>query len=108
MIELTKNEELILLSIYKLNEDAYGVPIRKNYKEITGKELNYGSMHNTLYLLVRRGFVVTSESQPESKKGGRRKVLYSLTSNGRKALKEAQQKYKAAWGDIPDVAFEEE
>jgi len=108
MVELTRNEELILLSIWKLKDNAYGVTIRKNYLEITGKALNFGSMYNTLYLLVRRGFVVTNESEPQSVKGGRRKVLYYLTSEGKKALREAQQVQKLAWGDVPDVAFEED
>jgi len=43
MIELTRNEELILLSIWKLKDNAYGVTIRENFKQVTGKALNYGS-----------------------------------------------------------------
>ncbi len=107
MIELTKNEELILLSIWKLKDNAYGVTVRQNYKSITGKELNYGSMYNTLYLLVRRGFVVNNESDPEAKKGGRRKILYTLTPEGIRALKEAQKIQKLAWDNIPDLSIEE-
>lgn len=106
MYELTKNEELVLLSIWKLEGNAYGVTIRGNLKKITGKALNYGSLYNTLYLLVRRGFVESRESEPLSKKGGRRKVLYSLTREGKKALSKAQKIHKLAWDDVPDYAFE--
>ena len=106
MYELTKNEELILLSIWKLKDNAYGVTIREHFKKITGKVLNYGSLYNTLYLLVRRRFVISGESDPLSKQGGRRKVLYSLTPEGRMALSDAQRIHKLAWGDVTDYAFE--
>jgi PadR family transcriptional regulator PadR len=106
MYELTKNEELTLLSIWKLKDNAYGVTIRENFKKITGKTLNYGSLYNTLYLLVRRGFVESRESEPLSRQGGRRKVLYSLTREGDKALSNAQRVHKLAWDDVPDYVFE--
>lgn len=106
MYELTKNEELILLSIWKLGDNAYGVTIRENFKKITGKTLNYGSLYNTLYLLVRRGLVESKESEPLSKQGGRRKVLYSMTREGEKALSNARRVHKLAWSDVPDYSFE--
>ncbi len=106
MHELTKNEELILLCIWKLKDNAYGVTIRELFKKITGKVLNYGSLYNTLYLLVRKKCVTSRESKPLSVKGGRRKILYSLTSEGEKALKEVQKVQKLAWEDVPDFAFE--
>jgi PadR family transcriptional regulator PadR len=106
MHELTKNEELILLCIWKLKCIAYGVTIRELFKKITGKALNYGSLYNTLYLLVRKKYVTSQESEPLSVKGGRRKILYSLTSAGEKALKKIQKIQKLAWGDVPDFTFE--
>ena len=105
MIELTKNEELILLSIWKLKEGAYGVTIRENFREITGKTLNYGSLYNTLYLLLRKGLVLSQESEPLSKKGGRRKILYSLTRDGERVLVSIQKMHKIAWDDVPDLAM---
>ena len=106
MKELTRNEELILLSIWKLEDGAYGVTIRESFRGITGKALNFGSLYNTLYLLVRKGLVTQKESAPLSKKGGRRKILYSLTRDGQEALLEAQKMHSLAWGGIPDLALE--
>jgi len=104
MHDLTKNEELILLSIWKLKKDAYGVTIRENFRNVTGKALNYGSLYNTLYLLVRKGLVISQESEPQSKKGGRRKVLYGLTESGIKALQDARRIQQAAWKNVPNLA----
>ena len=105
MIELTRNEELILLSIWKLKDNAYGVTIRENFKQVTGKTLNYGSLYNTLYLLVRRGFIESKESSPVAKKGGRRKILYTLTTEGKQALQDVQKIQKKAWVDVPELAI---
>lgn len=107
MQELTKNEELILLSIWKLADRAYGVTIRENFRYITGKNLNYGSLYNTLYQLVRKGLIKPEESQPLSKRGGRRKILYSLTTSGKKALEDARKIHKLAWHNIPDLTLNE-
>ena len=104
MAELTRNEEFILLSIWKLKGNAYGISIRADFRTVTGKALNYGSLYNTLSRLAQRGFVTTSESAPISRQGGRRKILYTLTSQGEKALAEAQRIQKMAWGKVPDLS----
>ncbi|MFC1493192.1 PadR family transcriptional regulator [candidate division KSB1 bacterium] len=106
MEDLTKNEELILLSIWRLKEEAYGISIRKNVMEVTKRKLHYGSMYNTLYKLVQKRYVVTGKSGPESKRGGRSKVLYTLSNEGKRALKESQKVHDLAWSGITDYAFD--
>jgi DNA-binding PadR family transcriptional regulator len=105
MALFSRNEELILLSIWKLKDNAYGVTIRQQFMEITRQKLHYGSLYNTLERLIRKGLVTSRESRPESKKGGRRKKLYHLTPEGKKVLKEAQTLYRSAWKNIPDYIF---
>ncbi len=107
MYDLTKNEELILLSVWKLRDNAYGMSIKDVFKKTTGKILNYGSMYNTLFMLVRKGYIDTKEGRPESKRGGRRKVLYSITSEGRRALSHAQMIQNRAWGGVVDLGYNE-
>lgn len=100
MHDLTKNEELILLSIGKLSGNAYIVTIRKNLAEITGKTFNYGSLCNTLSSLVRKGLIISENSAPKAKQGGRRKVLYFLTAEGKNGLKHAYEIHKLAWSGV--------
>ncbi len=108
MNDLTKNEELILLSIWRLKDNAYGITIRKDIIKRTERELHYGSLYNTLYMLVNKGLIDTQKSQPESKKGGRSKVLYYMTADGKKALKESQKMHDMAWNGIDRIALDEE
>ena len=105
MPKLSRNEELILLSIWKLKDNAYGVTIRKSFMEMNSHALHYGSLYNTLELLARKRLVSCQESRPESKRGGRRKKLYYLTQEGKRALKEAQSVYRTAWEAVSDLEF---
>jgi DNA-binding PadR family transcriptional regulator len=105
--DLGRNEELLLLSIWRLGENAYGVTLREAYREATGKELNFGSLYNTLYRLVRKGLARSRESGPESRKGGRRKILYAITPDGKRALHDALEARRRAWDGIPGLAAEE-
>ena len=105
MHELTKREEFVLLAIWKLKENAYGITVRKAVIDMSKQKLHYGSLYNTLYQLVKKGLVDTAESAPEAVKGGRSKVLYRLTAGGCRALKTAQEVQKSVWGSIPDFVF---
>lgn len=100
MYELTKREEFLLLSILRLKEDAYIVSLRRHIKEISGKSINHGSLCNTLSSLIRKGYITSKESLPLPKQGGRRKVLYFLTNEGKKALKHAYEIQKLAWDGL--------
>ena len=53
MIKLSKNEEFILLSVWKLKDNAYGVTIRRDFMKATNQTLHFGSLYNTLELLMR-------------------------------------------------------
>ena len=103
MYELTKHEELILLAILKLRENAYIVTLRRHIKEISGKSINYGSLCNTLSALIRKGYIKSRESDPLPKQGGRRKVLYSLAAEGKRALKQAYDIQQRAWEGLIEL-----
>ena len=52
--EVTLHEQIHLLSIYRLGDQAYGVPIRGQVMDVTGKNLHYGTLYNTLDKLVKK------------------------------------------------------
>lgn len=97
MYKLSKHEELILAAIWRLAGNAYIVTLRKHFDKITGKSINGGSLCNTLASLVRKGLIKSQESKPVSRQGGRRKVLYFLTIEGKRALNHANKIQKLVW-----------
>ena len=82
MIDLTKYEELLLISILHLKENAYGVFIRRKIKKTTGKQWNYGTLYRMLDQLVRKGLLERKEGESMPEKGGRRKKYYKITKFG--------------------------
>jgi len=97
---LGRTEETILLSIWRLQDDAYGVTIRKDLKNRTGSDWSVGAIYAPLQRLERKGLVTTRFGEPEAKRGGRRTVLYSLSIKGRAALIELKSSHEALWQGI--------
>jgi len=104
MKELTVAEEIILTAILRLEDNAYGVAIRKKVAEVTQKEFIYGTLYNLLDQLVRKGFVSKTRGTPTSERGGRSKIYYALTPSGVEALQHARSLHKKIWDGLPDLA----
>lgn len=91
MIKLGAFEELVLLAVGALGDQAYGVAIKDLLKEKGGKNPSIGALHSALYRLESKGFLKSWEGGATSERGGRRKKFYILTAFGKKVLKEAHQ-----------------
>jgi len=100
MKNLTKNEEIILLSIWRLKEEAYGVKIKNFIKNGIGKDWNYGTLYCILDQLVNKGMVTKKEGKPMPERGGRRKIYYTISQDGREVLQEALELQKTLWNGI--------
>ena len=103
---LSRSEEIVLLAIWKLPGNAYGVSIRDLVSELTGQDWTLGAIYVPLDKLTRREFVKKYMSHPTANRGGRRKCLYDLTEGGIKALKEIRDIQRALWQDLPELSFE--
>ena len=106
MKELTKIEEILLLAIWRLKEDAYGVKIRQNVSQMIGKEFTYGNLYSALSQLTKKKYVKKTLGEPTPDRRGRRKIFYTISSAGMKALKAAREMNQKMWEDITDYAFD--
>jgi PadR family transcriptional regulator, regulatory protein PadR len=89
MKDLTLTEEMFLLTVMKLKDNAYGVSIRRHVSETTNRIYPYGTLYSALDKLVRQGFLIKSVSKPIPERGGRRRNYYHITQEGIQALKNA-------------------
>jgi PadR family transcriptional regulator PadR len=105
---LSRNEEIILLAVWRLEGGAFGISIRDQVSEATGYQWSLGAVYVPLDKLARKGYIAKSYSRPEARRGGRSKVLYHLTSKGREALRAVREIEASLWKGIPGHAFEEE
>lgn len=103
---LSRSEEIILLAIWRLKDNAYGVTIRELASQSTGYQWDFAAVYITLDKLTAKGFVFKSLSEPTKERGGRSKCMYILSPEGKNALKVIREVQKSLWEGIPDVAFE--
>lgn len=95
-----RTEELLLLAVWRLQDDAYGVTIRNELHARTGAEWSLGSLYAPLHRLEQKGYVKTRYGAPEAKRGGRRTVLYALTPKGKQALLDVRAVQDALWSGL--------
>ncbi|NIM90962.1 MAG: hypothetical protein GTO17_08440 [Candidatus Aminicenantes bacterium] len=106
MKDLTKIEEILLLSIWRLNETAYGVKIRQHASEIIGKDFTYGNLYSALKQLTKKNYVIKRSGEPTVERRGRKRIYYTLSPEGLKALKSAYEVNKRLWAGLSKFVFD--
>lgn len=106
MKDLTKTEEILLIAIWKLGDEAYGVTIKDEVKKITGRKYLYSTLYTTLEQLVSKKYIKKRYGDPSPVRGGKRKIFFDMTKSGIKALEKAYNKQKNIWDGIKDSSFE--
>jgi DNA-binding PadR family transcriptional regulator len=87
-------EQVVLLSILRLGETAYGVSIRQEIAACTEREPTPGALYTTLERLEQKGLVASRFADPTPERGGRAKRYFTVTAFGIKAVSRAQQSYE--------------
>src|SRR6186997_2228662 len=98
-------EELVLLTIAALMNDAYSVGICDELAKSTGRDVKLGVVHAVLNRLEEKGLVKSKLGEATSVRGGKRKRYYSVTNAGKAALIKAKDVRDQLWSQIPDFAL---
>lgn len=98
-------EELVLLTVGVLYDDAYAVAIAKELEGQSGRAVAVSAVHKSLYRLEDKGMLDSRLGDPESKRGGKRKRLFNITPYGKKVLDESSDLRSKLRGQIPELAF---
>ncbi len=102
---LTRAEEFVLLAVWRLQNEAYSIPIRKQISEITGRNWSLGTIYMPLERLVKKGYLGSHLSDSTPERGGRHKRIYRLTNEGKKALIRIREVEQAMWTGIPTLTL---
>jgi len=100
---LSRIEEILLLAIWKLTDNAYGITIREQVEQDTGTEWMSGAIYAPLNRLRKNGYVETLQARGSSDRGGRPRIYYRLTSLGEKKLANIQEVSRSIWTGVPDL-----
>jgi len=97
-------EQIVLLAVVHLGDDAYGVRIRREIAARTGRDVAIGALYTALHRLERKGFVRSAMSEPTAERGGRSKRHFNIKPAGAAALKQSRERLARMWeGLAPDL-----
>jgi DNA-binding PadR family transcriptional regulator len=103
---LTRPEEFVMLAVWKLQEKAYSLPIRKQISESTGYTWSLSSIYTPLNRLTRKGLLTSYLTDPVRERGGRPKRVYQLTPLGRQTLLRIRTVEQVMWSGVIGLATE--
>ena len=98
-------EELVLLLIVMLQDEAYGLAIRKALKQHADRTVTIGAVHGTVNRLEKKGFIESYLGGATELRGGRRKRLFTITASGKRVLQKSRDVKVALWQQIPELAL---
>lgn len=90
-------EELVLLTIAGLGDDAYGVSIQQDLETRSKRTISMGNLHSTITRLEEKGFLKSWLGGATQERGGRSKRYYELTHAGKKAVTETKNMRDELW-----------
>lgn len=99
-------EEIVLLTVAVLGDQAYGVSIKDEIESRTGNRPSIGALHSALNRLEKKGYLRSHEGGETSERGGRRKRFFLLTGTGKKALAESRDLRESFWNSLPGLAMD--
>lgn len=94
-------EEIILLLVGILEDQAYSLRIAEEFESQTGKSVSIGATHSTLDRLSKKGFLTSTMGKPTASRGGRRKRIYTISASGQKALIASRELRISLWNQYP-------
>jgi len=98
-------QEMVLLTILILDDQAYGLKIQKEISSRLTREISRGALHTALTRLEEKGLLESEYGGATAERGGRRKRFYKLTNNGKVSLKQAKEMREEMWRLIPKFSL---
>lgn len=99
-------EELVLLTVAVLYNEAYGIVIKQELERHTGRKISIGAVHTATNRLEDKGYLSSWLGEKSDKRGGKRKKLYAVSVQGQRALQESRELRQRLWQEIPGTAFQ--
>jgi len=97
---LSRSEEVILVTIMKLGDKAYGVKIREQIEQDTGSLWSFATIYRPLDKMTRNQLVQKVKGEPTAERGGKSKFYYTVTPAGEQALLELQMAHSRIWDGL--------
>lgn len=96
-------ELLVMATLVRLGDEAYGMRIRQDIEERTGRPVSIGNVYAALRRLDAKGYLDTRKGRPTAARGGRAKRFYRLTTEGAEALERSRDLFLTVLEGLPET-----
>ena len=93
-------EHIVLLTILRLGDGAYGAMIRSEIEQLLGRSPAIGAVHATLDRLERKGLVASWLGEPTAQRGGKAKRHFEIKADGVSALRSARRTLQKLYAGV--------
>ena len=88
-------EQLVLLGVLRLEDEAYGAAIRQEIHARSGRDVSINAVYTTLDRLEKKGLLESWTGEPTAQRGGRRRKFYALRPAGTAAIRQAYEAFQS-------------
>lgn len=99
-------EELVMLTVAALQDEAYGLAIKNELEEQSKRHITISAVHTACNRLEDKGLLTAHFGEKSEQRGGKRKKIYTVSLKGQHALYEAQELRMRLWKRIPKTSFQ--
>ena len=100
---LAEFEQMVLLAVLHVRDDAYGVTVHEELERHTDRAVSRGAVYMTLDRLEKKGLLTSSLSEPTAERGGRATRCYSVTKTALLALRASRRTLLSLWDGLDPV-----
>lgn len=104
--QLGEFEEIVILTVAVLHDDAYGVSIKKEIESRLSRNVSVGALQTALKRLEDKGYLKSHDGDATQERAGRPKRYYQITAYGKKAMEYSRTTREQLWKAIPKVALD--
>lgn len=94
-------EIIVLASLVRLGDDAYGVSIIDDIESRADRSVSIGALYSTLSRLEKKGYTRAQMGEATPQRGGRAKKYYAITAEGQAQLERSARILSRMLGDLP-------
>jgi len=95
--QLGEFEEIVMLTVGILYNDAYGVSIKKEIESRLSRNVSVGALQTALQRLEQKGYLKSSEGESTQERAGRPKRYFTITAYGKRAMEYSKNTRNALW-----------
>lgn len=96
-------EQIVLLALVRLHNNAYGMSIRQEIEVRAGRDVSIGAVYTTLERLEEKGLVSSRRGEATAERGGRAKRYFRIKAPGILALNQSKRTFERMWSGVRPV-----